>query len=269
MGKNELNSSAIRKMVLDMAYRGSTAHIACAYSIVDILVELYRNHLNYDLHSLRHDYLILSKGHGVMALYAILNQLGFIDSQEISNYMQDGTRLSGLAEAGIPGVHVSSGSLGHGLSVGVGMALGSIIKGYNDHYYVIVGDGEMNEGSIWEAILFAQQFKLTNLTVIVDANGFQAMGKTSEIMDLGNLCEKFSSFGFECMEIDGHDQVALNDTIFQLNQVGSHQPKAIVAHTIKGKGLPIIENNNIWHYRRITDDVYQEGVQYLDRKVMS
>lgn len=237
-----------------MAYAGSTVHIACAFSLIEILAVLYRSHLRLGSagpDSPDRDYLVLSKGHGVMAQYACLRELGWLTDTEIQNYFRNGTRLKGLSDAHVPGLEVSSGSLGHGLSVGVGLALAAKRQQMGQRCFAIVGDGEINEGSIWEALLFAAHFELTNLLVIVDANGFQAMGSTAEVMRLGRIDEKFRAFGFETREVDGHDETALNAVIGELIHGDWDRPRALVANTTKGKGVSFMEANNRWHYTRL------------------
>src|SRR5438128_9729941 len=166
---------SLRRTILRMAHAGNSVHIACAFSLVEILAVLYRSFLNVGdgPHDPHHDYLILSKGHGVMAQYACLHELGWLADEEMDNYFHDGTRLKGLSDAHVPGLEVSSGSLGHGLSVGVGLALAAKRRGTRQKCFAIVGDGEINEGPIWEALLFANHFELSNLIVIVDANAYQ------------------------------------------------------------------------------------------------
>jgi transketolase len=262
--------SKLRQTVLEMAYAGSTVHIACAFSIIEILAVLYRSHLNLgtgEPDSPDRDYLVLSKGHGVMAQYACMRELGWLTDTDIKNYFADGTKLKGLSDAHVPGLEVSSGSLGHGLSVGVGLALGAKIKQTNQRCFAIVGDGEINEGSIWEAVLFAAHFELSNLLVIVDENGHQAMGRTEEVMALGNIVDKFKSFGFDADEVDGHDQNALDKMMSDLMSKSSNQPKAIVAHTIKGKGVSFMEDDNRWHYTRLSPENYLKSTQELQSKI--
>lgn len=249
----------LRQTVLEMAYAGSTVHIACAFSIIEILAVLYRSHLNLGNgkpESPERDYLVLSKGHGVMAQYACMRELGWLTDSDIQNYFSDGTKLKGLSDSHVPGLEVSSGSLGHGLSVGVGLALAAKIKQTNQRCFAIVGDGEINEGSIWEALMFAAHFELANLLVIVDENGYQAMGSTEEVIRLGNIVDKFRAFGFEADEVDGHDEVALDNMIRGLMAKKLNQPKAIIAHTIKGKGISFMETDNRWHYTRLTPETY-------------
>ena len=197
----------IRRDILGMAYSGKTVHIGCAFSIVELLSVLYGNHLRFPDNSPDHptrDYLVLSKGHGLMAQYACLYEKGWLTDDDLKNYFKNGTRLKGLADAHVPGVEVTSGSLGHGLSVAVGLALAAKKRATDQLCFAIVGDGELNEGAIWEAMLFAKQFALDNLFVLVDANGFQAMGTTDEVITLGDIPAKFASFGFDCIDVDGH-----------------------------------------------------------------
>ena len=181
---------------------------------MELLAVLYRGHLRLrrdDPLWPARDYLVLSKGHGVMAQYACLRELGWVTDDDVKNYLGDGTRLKGLSDALVPGLEVTSGSLGHGLSVGVGSggALKDLRSGQRT--YAIVGDGEANEGSVWEALMFAAQAKLVDLTVIFDANGFQAMGRTDDVLSLGNLMEAKAAFGCEARDVDGHDEAALDD----------------------------------------------------------
>ena len=257
----------LRKTVLDMAYVGSTAHIGCAFSIIEILSVLYKNHLRYpenDPLSKNRDYFLLSKGHGVMAQYACMHELGWLDDNAISNYFSDGSDLKGLSDSHIPGIEVTSGSLGHGLSVGVGLAMGVKIDNTEQKTYVLVGDGEINEGPIWEGAMFAAHHKLNNFMVIVDENGFQAMGRTKDIMALGSIQSKFESFGFDVITVDGHDESAIDKAITKLWQGDKTKPKALVAKTIKGKGVHFMENNNSWHYTRLNEENYQQAISLIN-----
>ncbi len=259
--------SKLRQTVLDMAHAGSSVHIGCAFSIIEILAVLYRSHLNLgDGHPdfPDRDYLVLSKGHGVMAHYACLRELNWLEDADFENYFGDGTRLKALSDAHIPGVEVSSGSLGHGLSVGVGLALAAKKKQSGQRCFAIVGDGEINEGAIWEACLFAAHFELSNLIVIVDENGFQAMGTTEEVMKLGRIADKFAAFGFVTREVDGHDEQALDETIRELTALSGNQPKAIVARTVKGKGISFMEGVNSWHYTRLTPETHSSARKELE-----
>jgi transketolase len=257
------DAQVLRKTVLDMAYAGSTVHIGCAFSIIELLAVLYRSHLRYpgnDPIAAERDYLVLSKGHGVMAQYACMRELGWLKEEAFSGYFADGSDLKGLSDSRIPGLEVTSGSLGHGFSVGVGMAMGAKLRGTDQKTYVVVGDGEINEGPIWEGALFAAHHKMNQFMVIVDENGFQAMGKTNEVINLGNIGSKLESFGFEALTIDGHDELVIDHAIKKLWASESCAPKALIAKTVKGKGVSFMENNNIWHYTRLDPDTYAQAL---------
>jgi transketolase len=257
----------LRRTVIEMAYAGSTGHIAPAFSIIEILAVLYRSHLNLGdgrPDSPGRDYLILSKGHGIMAQYACMHELGWLTSQDLSRYFSDGTVLKGLSDAHVPGVETTSGSMGHGLSVGVGLAWAAKRRGTKQRCFVIVGDGEMNEGPIWEAFLFAAHWELSNLIVIIDNNGLQAMGRVEEVLRLGNIAKKLQAFGFETREVNGHDESALDAALRQLDNLDPPRPRAIVAKTVKGYGVSFMHDNNIWHYTRLTPETYRAAVAELD-----
>jgi transketolase len=258
--------SRMRRTVLEMAFAGSTVHIACAFSIIELLTVLYRNHLRYpgnDPRAEGRDYLVLSKGHGVMAQYACMHELGWLDDSHIQSYFKDGSDLKGLSDSRVPGLEVTSGSLGHGFSVGIGIALGLKRKGTDQKVYAIVGDGELNEGPIWEGSLVAAHHRLDNLMLIVDKNGFQAMGTTDDVLALGDLQAKFSSFGFETLEVDGHDESAIDAAIRQLWTASPTKPKALIAQTVKGKGVSFMESINLWHYTRLNPQSFAEALDEL------
>jgi transketolase len=265
---NRFDPRCLRQTVLRMAYAGSTVHIGCAFSLVEILAVLYRNHLRVGARpDDDRDYLVLSKGHGVMALYAVLHELGWLTDDDLDRYFADGTRLKGLSDAHVPGLEVSSGSLGHGLSVGVGLAMAAKRLGNGRRVVAVVGDGESNEGSVWEALLFAAQFKLNNLVVVIDENGFQAMGRTHEVIDLGRLADKFAAFGYETEEADGHDEAALDAAFGRLLGLNSDRPRALVARTVKGKGVSFMEGDNRWHYTRLDAGTFAAAMAELQAPV--
>jgi transketolase len=256
----------MRRTVLEMAYAGSTVHIGCAFSIIELLTVLYRNHLRYpggDPRAEGRDYLVLSKGHGVMAQYACMLELGWLDNSHVERYFKDGSQLKGLSDSRVPGLEVTSGSLGHGFSVGVGIAMGLQRKATDQKVYALLGDGELNEGPIWEGALVAAHHKMDNLMLIVDKNGYQAMGKTDDVLALGDLSAKFKSFGFDTLEIDGHDEDSINTAINQLWTGSPGKPKALIASTIKGKGVPFMESDNRWHYTRLNADTFAQALSAL------
>jgi transketolase len=263
----KFDPKVLRKTVLEMAYAGSTVHIGCAFSIIELLAVLYRNHLRYPGNNplaTERDYLVLSKGHGVMAQYACMRELGWLNNEAFTRYFSDGSDLKGLSDSRVPGLEVTSGSLGHGFSVGVGIAKGLQLRGTDQKVYALVGDGEINEGPIWEGALFAAHHKLANFMTIVDENGFQAMGTTQEVLELGSIQAKFESFGFEAITVDGHDEEAIDNAIRKLWNSPSTSPKALIAKTVKGKGVPFMEHNNIWHYTRLNADTYAQAVAAID-----
>ena len=249
-----------------MAYAGATVHIGCAFSIIELLAVLYRNHLRYpanDPVAIGRDYFVLSKGHGVMAQYACMRELGWLGDDAFTKYFADGSKLKGLSDSRVPGLEVTSGSLGHGFSVAVGLAFGAKLKSTGQKTYALVGDGELNEGAIWEGALFAAHHDLKNFMVIVDENGFQAMGQTQDVLKLGSIQEKFKSFEFEVASVDGHNETAIDHAIHRLWASDSNLPKALVAKTVKGKGVPFMENNNEWHYTRLNDQTYAQALSAL------
>ena len=261
------NPIKLRKTILKMAYSGSTVHIACAFSIVEILSVLYRNYLHYpDNNPNNHmrDYFVLSKGHGIMAQYACMLERGWLSNNDIINYFSNGSNLYGLSDSRVPGVEVTSGSLGHGLSIGVGLAIGAKLRNTCQKTYTLVGDGEINEGQVWEGLLCAAHHKLNNFMVIVDENGFQAMGKTPDIINLDPINDKFKSFGFDVKIVDGHDEKCIDEAVSSLWCLHNDKPKALIAKTIKGKGVSFMENNNSWHYSRLNEQSYKQAILSLN-----
>ena len=242
-------SKNIRKSILQMNSRSFASHSGTALSTVDILVILYFKIMNIDeRNSLlkNRDKFILSKGHGSSALYATLAEKGFFDKKLLDGFYIDGGLLPGhLDKEAVPGVEVSSGSLGHALSIGLGMAIANKVDKLDNHVYVMCGDGELNEGSVWEAIMFAPHQQLNNLTLIVDYNKLQGYGKTNEVINLEPLNEKLKAFNWDVIEIDGHNFEEIEEALLRKN----FKPKVIIAHTIKGKGISFMENEFLWHYK--------------------
>lgn len=241
----------IRQDIFKMACRANGGHIAPSFSMTDIITEIYFDGiLKYDAEcpcDKNRDFFILSKGHGVLALYSALSLAGFFSRNELDNFCKIGSDLGSLAKKGsVPGIEASTGSLGHGFSYGVGIALANKLDGRNNHVYVLLGDGECEEGSIWEAAMSAAHHKLSNLTIIVDNNRLQAMDSVEKIMSINNFKEKFESFGFDSEEIDGHDYMSIKKALLKRS---NDKPRAVIANTIKGKGISFMENVPIWHYR--------------------
>ena len=256
----------IRKKLLEMHFKTRSSHIASSLSIVEILVTLYYKILKIDPKNPedpRRDRFILSKAHASSALYVILSFKGFFSKDILDQFMCNGGLLSGHLDKGaVPGVEITAGSLGHGLSVGIGMALASKRCGYGFNVYILCGDGELNEGSMWEAILFAAHHKLDNLTLIVDRNKWQALGKTEEILKLQSLSSKFRAFGWTSLEVNGHSFKELEEAFKRKR----NHPKVIIAHTIKGKGISFMEDRLEWHYKSPREADYQKALIELQKK---
>ena len=258
-----LNPAQIRKNILDLAKNGNAGHIGCSLCLVELLTVLYTHfiRLNWEhLNDPRRDILALSKGHGVMALYACFKEFGWVSEAEFKNYLSPTNYLKGLSSVHVEGIEVSGGSLGQGITTAVGMAKASKILEDGSNVFCIIGDGESNEGSVWESLMFAAHHQLDNLIVLVDHNNYQAMGKTESIIH-GSILKKFTSFGFDSIEIDGHNESEIKRAISELMNNKSYRPKAVVANTIKGKGVSFMENNNIWHYQRMTENDYAMAVR--------
>lgn len=245
-------SKLLRKMIVEALDGGGRGHLGSSMSLVEILRVLYDSYLKYDSSNGNwsgRDRLILSKGHGCIALYAILADKGFIEREELKTFCKSDARIGGHPERGkIPGVEASTGALGHGLPMGVGMAIAARIRKQDHRVIVICGDGEINEGSVWEAAMSASKHKLSNLTVFIDYNKLQSYGTTKEVLDLEPLADKWRSFGFEVEEVNGHDVSALEQLVsrFPLNK---EKPAVIICHTIKGKGFPFAEGKAEWHHK--------------------
>ncbi len=232
--------------ILRYISNAESGHPGSALSIVDILATLYFNQMNLDSNNPNNysrDRFVLSKGHGDMALYLVLSRKGFFERDQLKSYRKFGSMFQGHPEVSIPGVDATSGSLGQGLSIGCGMALGAKIDGLNYTTYVLMGDGELNEGQIWEAAMFASAQNLGNLVGIVDYNGLQHDGSCENVLPMGNLLNKWSSFGWQPYSCDGHNLLELNETFKRIKSNTSNSPKVLIAKTIKGKGIREYENN--------------------------
>jgi transketolase len=241
----------VRGTVVRMSHEAKTAHLGSSLSVVDILVAAYWGALRLDPHALDapdRDRLILSKGHAASALYAVLARWGAFSPLLLDTFARAGGRLGEHPTRSTPGVEAATGSLGHGLSLGVGMALAGRIQKRDFRVYAVLSDGECNEGSVWEAAMMAAAQRLDNVVAIIDYNKWQATDRSDEVMALSPLREKWHSFGWTTHEVDGHDVQALAELLRQVPD-GSGKPVAIIAHTVKGKGVSFMEDDNNWHYR--------------------
>lgn len=250
----------IRKDILTMGWKSKASHLGSALSLVEILYALYFQTANFSkekVHDPERDKIILSKGHGSVALYSVLNRLGIISDEDIESYSQNGGRLPcHIDMTSAEGLEASAGSLGHGAGIGVGMALANKMDARTGRIFVIVGDGEIQEGSVWEAVALASTQKLDNFTLIVDFNGIQASDFSNKTIDQRNLSERLTAFGFDACDVDGHDVDALTAAF----KKRSDKPTAIVAHTVKGKGVSFMENTVQSHYTKLTDKLCEKAL---------
>ncbi len=250
-------SRQLRRLVVRMLKGARRGHVGSAFSVIDILRVLYDDVLRFDPTNPKwagRDRCILSKGHGCLALYALLADKGFFPHSELDRVCAADGILGGHPDANkVSGVEASTGALGHGLSIGLGMALHLRIAKSDSKVFVILGDGECNEGSVWEAAMCAGKHRLSNFTAIVDYNKHQAYGSTREVQDLEPFADKWQAFGFAVREVDGHDVDELR-SVFKSLPLDANKPTAIIAHTIKGKGAAFAENNMKWHHKnKVTD----------------
>lgn len=256
-------ATKVRKNVLTMTSRGKSSHVGSALSIVDILAVLYSTMSIFPdkPDNPQRDRFILSKGHAGAAVYATLAEIGFFDIDTLKTHYQDGSILSGhVSHKGVPGVEFSTGSLGHGLSVATGIALAAKRKELDFQTYVLLSDGELDEGSNWEALLFAPHHKLNNLTCIVDYNKLQSLTSTHNTLNLEPLVDKIKAFGWDVIEIDGHNHIEINNAIQSIFT----KPKFILAHTTKGKGVSFMENKVVWHYRSASEEELALAIKEIE-----
>ena len=245
-----LISKKLRQEIITMTNKAGSGHPGGSLSALDILVFLYFNVMRVtpsDPSNPERDRFILSKGHCAPALYVVLAEKGFFPEDELYTLREVGSRLQGHPDMNkTPGVDITTGSLGMGLSFGVGMALGAKLDRRGCNIYVMAGDGEMQSGQIWEAVLTAGNHKLDNLTLLIDRNGFQCDGRVDDICSLGDVSAKLKQFKFFCLEADGHDFRSIEEAFYKTS-TEKDRPKAIVFNTVKGKGISFMENNNHWH----------------------
>lgn len=257
-------SKNIRKDIIEMIYKARSGHPGGSLSCTDILVCLYHDVMNLDLdkNGNRIDKFILSKGHASAVYYAILASKGFIPHEDLFKFRKYDSYLEGHPSNKIPGIDTSSGSLGQGLSIANGMAISKKTFSDEGKVYCLVGDGELEEGQIWEALMSANKYNLNNLVLIVDNNGLQIDGSVETVKSLQNLEEKIKSFGFNVQNIDGHDHKQILDAFDHTNK--SERPNCIIAKTIKGKGISFMENKVEWHGKSLTDEEYEIAMKELN-----
>ena len=267
--KVRVKAKKMRRKILDVTYScNSSVHIGGALSMVDIMATLYRSVLRYDTKKPaweERDRFILSKGHCALGLYSALLEAGIISEDIYSTFQTNESDLTAHPVMNLPlGIESSNGSLGQGLSLGVGLALAAKRKKKKHRIFVLMGNGECNEGSVWEAIMSAASFKLDNLIAIVDDNGFQNEIEPSEaILDTSDFGNKWESFGWNVCSVDGHNISELYNAFVECNV--KNKPRVIIAHTIKGKGVSFMENNNEWHHNRLTEVNYKQALQEIGK----
>ncbi len=241
----------IRRHGIEMTHLSGGSHIGAVLSAADILAVLYADILRYDPEDPEwdgRDRFIMSKGHAGAAVYAALAESGFFAPTELKTHYQNGSRLSGHVSHHLPGVDLSTGSLGHGLCAAAGMALAAKQDGKHHRVFAVLGDGECDEGSVWEAALFANQYRLENLVAIIDHNHMQSLDTCEKTLELEDFGAKWRAFGWNVIELNGHDHNALRSALTDTRSAG-HKPTVVIANTVKGKGVSFMENDILWHYR--------------------
>jgi len=250
----------LRRTIVRVLGAAGRGHLGASLSLVEILRVLFDDVMRYDPRNPKwsgRDRLILSKGHGCVALYVLLAEKGFFPMEELWKFCRFDGILGGHPDPKIPGVECATGSLGHGLPIAVGMAVNARCERSGRRVFVVLGDGECNEGSVWEAALSAGKHKLDNLTTLVDYNRQQSYGSTHEVLELEPFADKWRSYGFDAVEVDGHDVAALRDALTSPAGDAS-KPRAVICHTVKGRGVPFAENNPAWHHKsRLKDEDVQ------------
>src|SRR3972149_5483684 len=254
----------VRKLIIEVAHRSKSAHVGSSLSCVDLLVALYFCELNVNEKDWSNrDIFVLSKAHAAMALYAILTMKGIITRETFMGYLQnDGTLPAHLDRFTSRGIEVSAGSLGHGFNIALGMAYGYKMRRDKRKIYTLIGDGESQEGSIWEGALFGSKLGLDNFTAIMDYNNLQGYGRSRELCSFEPVKSKWEAFGWHAIEIDGHDICAIREAF---GEDSSGKPKIIIAHTTKGKGVSFMEDQLIWHYYIVTDEHRDKALRELDK----
>jgi len=254
------------KMALDAGKNG--AHLGGGLSLIEVFATLYGGIISVDSHNPKdedRDRIVVSKGHCVLSYYSVLNEFGFLSDKDISNFETNGAVLHGHATRDITrGIEFSGGSLGLGLSFAIGVAIAGKLNNRTYHVYVIIGDGECNEGIVWEALMSASHFHLDNLTVIIDNNKLQYDGDPVKIMNMGSLKTKLEAFGFNTLEVDGHDVSQLFDAF---KNKALDKPHAIIANTVKGKGVSFMENKKEWHHSVLSQDQYDQAMSEQSIKI--
>jgi transketolase len=266
-----VRSEEIRRIIIEQSRRANVGHIGCGLSVADIIAALYN-----DVLRIPHpddpdrDRFVLSKGHAALALYAALHLKGWLSEEVLNTYCADGSLLGVHPEHQLFGVDFSTGSLGQGLCIGVGAALAARLQGSARRVFVLISDAECNEGSIWEAAMFAAHQRLANLTVLVDLNGSQALGRTAQVMDLAPMDERWRAFGWDVHDVDGHNPAEISATIATFAApAAADRPHILIAHTVFGKGASFMENQFMWHYLPLSNAQYEQAREEVAKATQS
>jgi len=260
-GEPAVTPQAVRRTILEMLHRAKASHLGCSMSVVEMLIAMYAS---VDVGKIRshapdRSRIIVSKGHCAAATYAVMMHYGIIDPDQIRGYHTDGSMLAGHVSHGVRGVEHSTGALGHGLAVGAGCGLGLRARGYSDaSVLVLVGDGELQEGSVWESLMFIRHHRLSNVVLLVDNNAISSITHTHEVIDMRPLAARFQGFGLMVAETDGHDVAGIVAAISDMRR--SPTPGVVICNTVKGKGVSFAEHQPIWHYRTLSDEMYREAL---------
>ena len=259
----------VRVDVAKINHRTRDSHIGGGYSAVDVMAVLYTRILKLNrtnLHDPNRNVFILSKGHIATTMFAVLAHAGLIPYEDLEKHLVNGENYAGhTRKYTVPGIEMSAGSLGHGSCVGCGMAYGKRVQGLKGNVYVLMGDGECNEGSVWESVMFAARFKLSNLVLIVDRNHLQAYGRDEKVLDMGNLEDKFRSFGCDAVTINGHDYEQIQSALERTVSETPGKPLIIVADTVKGKGVSFMENKLEWHFKSPNEEQLKVALEELGK----
>ena len=258
----EDKAKIFRKKILEMVYKANAGHPGGSLSVIDILTVIFAKEV--DFNSEKRSRVVLSKGHTVPALYAVLNDLGYIKDEEMSTFRKVNSRLQGHPDRNkVPEIDANTGLLGQGLSIGIGMALGKKLTGDNNKVYVILGDGELHEGQVWEGLMSAPHYKLDNLVAVLDYNKLSSKDNVNKIMNLEPIKDKIKAFNWEVIEINGHNMSEIIQAIETAKNI-KEKPVFIIANTIKGKGVSFMENNPKWHSGGLSDEEYEKGVNDIN-----
>ena len=256
-----MSVDTVRRIILEQSKRANVGHIGCALSVADVIAAVYDYGLREPSGDTKdRDRFVLSKGHAALALFACLHVKGRLSREQIDTYCADNSLLGVHPEHALQGVDFSTGSLGQGLSMAAGAALAARLQGSSRRVYAVLSDAECNEGSVWEAAMFAAQHQLSNLTAVIDLNGQQAFGYTRNVLDLSNMADRWRAFHWDVHEVDGHDRTQLRDVLLNLDY-GTGRPHLLVARTTFGKGISFMQSKIKWHYSPLSDNEYRDALR--------